>query len=187
MPDEYHPGQSLVQARRSIAVDVVIAKYGSSAKDRILFKFLRSGEPEFKTALLVRWAGKGGTMFFLFRLAFWLALVIAVIPVRQSDLGPGEKQVGAADTFGIARSVVSDLVAFCTRNEKTCATGSILVSQMGLKAREGARVVYTFLDERFSPAERTVQAENGTAAPELDQAVTGAVAPEKARLENSPG
>ena len=96
--------------------------------------------------------GKGIIMF-LIRAAFWLALVIAIIPVRQADLEEGQRPVTTMETVGLAQSVANDISSFCDRNEETCITGKVLVSQMGAKAREGARIVYTWLDERYGNSE----------------------------------
>lgn len=92
--------------------------------------------------------GKGIIMF-LIRAAFWLALVIAIIPVRQADLEDGQSPVTTMETVGLAQSVADDISSFCDRNEETCTTGKVLISQMGAKAREGARIVYTWLDDRY--------------------------------------
>ena len=85
---------------------------------------------------------------FLLRAAFWLALVIAFIPVRDSDLGEGQRAVSTMETVNLAQSVVADISSFCSRNVQTCETGGILFSQMGLKAREGAKLAYTWLDKQ---------------------------------------
>ena len=89
-------------------------------------------------------------MFFI-KTAFWLGLVIALIPIGSDDLPTGERAVSTVETVGLAKSVVSDVASFCERNKETCETGSLLISQMGAKAREGARVAYSWLDERYGP------------------------------------
>ena len=89
-------------------------------------------------------------MFFI-KTAFWLGLVIALIPINSSDLPSGERAVSTIETVGLAKSVVSDVASFCERNAETCKTGSLLISQMGAKAREGAKVAYTWLDKRYGP------------------------------------
>jgi len=86
---------------------------------------------------------------FLFKATFMLAIVIALIPVRQSDLPDGQRAVSTMETVGLAQSVMQDIGSFCERNEDTCTTGKVLLSQMGSKAREGARITYTWLDERY--------------------------------------
>ena len=86
---------------------------------------------------------------FLIRAGFWLALVIALSPANPADMEPGQRSISTMETVGLAQTVASDIGSFCTRNSETCETGSVLISQMGQKAREGARIAYTWLDERY--------------------------------------
>jgi len=53
------------------------------------------------------------------------------------------------DTLAAIRNTVMDLRNFCERNRKTCDTGKSFVSLLGLKARDGAYIVYEFLDAKF--------------------------------------
>jgi hypothetical protein len=99
---------------------------------------------------------------FLIRTAFWLTIVVALIPVQQSDLGEGERSISTFETVALAQSVASDLGSFCQRNQQTCNTGAILMSQMGAKAREGARIAYTWLDERYGSTDRQSEAVTDT-------------------------
>ena len=85
----------------------------------------------------------------LIRAAFWLTLVVALIPVNQNDLPDGQRSISTLETVSLAQSVFEDLSSFCSRNSQACETGSILVSQMGMKAREGAKLAYTWLDDNY--------------------------------------
>lgn len=84
-------------------------------------------------------------MFFI-KAAFWLSLVVAFIPVDPAHLAPNQRNITPIETVGVAQSLVKDLSGFCERNQQSCETGGVILSQMGLKAREGARIVYTYLD-----------------------------------------
>lgn len=107
-------------------------------------------------------------MFFV-KTAFWLTLVIAFIPVDQNQLGDKQPNISAMQTVGLAQSVIDDFSNFCKRNAQACETGGLIISQMGLKAREGARIVYTYLDENYD--KDTATAEN----PTTDKVQTGSV------------
>ena len=108
---------------------------------------------------------------FLLRTAFWLGLVIAFIPVNPEDLKEGQRPVSPLETIGLAKTVVSDVASFCERNTQSCETGGQLFSQIGVKAREGARIAYTWLDERYGE-----DAESKTAGKNaVDPVSTGAV------------
>lgn len=88
---------------------------------------------------------------FLLRTAFWLSLVILLLPTGQhagedadTAQNPG---VTASDAFDVARSAYSDLSGFCDRNPQTCETGSAALRTFGQKAQYGARMVYEYLAE----------------------------------------
>lgn len=87
-------------------------------------------------------------MFFI-RAVFWIALIVAFIPVNPSDLREDQRSVSTAETVGLAQSVFSDIRNFCERNANACETGGELISQMGIKAKEGARIAYQWLDQNY--------------------------------------
>ncbi|TCT04160.1 hypothetical protein EDC22_11636 [Tepidamorphus gemmatus] len=87
---------------------------------------------------------------FLIRTAFWLTLVILLIPVSGHDGSSGEAagpEISPVDAFEAARHTVSDLAGFCDRNPDTCRTGSAVVRVLGQKAQAGALMVYEYLAE----------------------------------------
>lgn len=106
-------------------------------------------------------------MFFV-RAAFWLTLVIALIPVQQSQLADGQRPVSPMETAGLIKTAADDLAGFCERNASACETGRQLAAQMGAKAREGARIAYHWLDDRYGEP-----ALAGTAAGGIDETATG--------------
>ena len=59
-------------------------------------------------------------LMFLIKTAFWLTLVIALIPVDQSQLGEKQPDISAMQTVGLAQNVVNDFSKFCERNAETC-------------------------------------------------------------------
>jgi hypothetical protein len=87
---------------------------------------------------------------FLIRTAFWLALIILLIPVSGHDGSGGEAtglEISPVEAFQAARHTVSDLAGFCDRNPDTCRTGSAVVRVFGQKAQAGALMVYEYLAE----------------------------------------
>jgi len=87
-------------------------------------------------------------MFFLLRAAFWLSLVVMLLPTDGS-LKDGER-VSAFETVGFARSVISDLGGICERSPDVCETGGKLARTFGAKARYGAEKLYDYLDGTFT-------------------------------------
>jgi hypothetical protein len=86
---------------------------------------------------------------FIIRTIFWLSLVIAFIPVSKDELGDNQRIVSTQETISVVQSTYRDLSQFCARNPQTCGTGKELFSQFGVKAKTGAELVYSFLDEKF--------------------------------------
>lgn len=85
---------------------------------------------------------------FLIRTAFWLALVILLIPVSRDGASGDETagpEISPIEAFQAARHTVSDLAGFCDRNPDTCRTGSAVVRVFGQKAQAGALMVYEYL------------------------------------------
>ncbi len=95
-------------------------------------------------------------MFFLIRAAFWLSVVLALLPtfagkdsspqqnVAQSNIGTGEAVVAASAT-------VSDLSGFCSRQPEACSVGSQAAVAFGNKAQAGAKILYDYLNDRVTP------------------------------------
>jgi Family of unknown function (DUF5330) len=87
-------------------------------------------------------------MWFLVRIAFWLSLVIALLPISSSQPETSTSQVRATDALSAASAAVSDIRQFCVRQPGACATGSQAIVQFGIKAETGAKLLYQFLTER---------------------------------------
>src|SRR5271170_6808673 len=97
-------------------------------------------------------AGDVGFMFFLLRMAFWLGLVLILLPSGSSrQLPPSE--VGASDAISAASATVGDLRQFCTRQPDACTVGTHVATTLGYKAQAGAKMLYDFLTEQLAPKE----------------------------------
>ncbi len=115
------------------------------------------------------------SIMFLIRAAFWLTLVIAFIPVKQSDLPVGQRSISTMETVSLAQSVFADLSTFCARNAETCETGGVLISQMGMKAREGAKLAYTWLDGRYGTSSEIARSQADKAEQPVDPVSTSSI------------
>ena len=87
-------------------------------------------------------------MGFLIKSAFWLSLVLLVIPFGGGS-DNGEPSVGAVETFFAARAVIDDMSGLCERRPQACEFGRSALHTIGVRAREGARIAYGMLDEHF--------------------------------------
>ena len=97
-------------------------------------------------------------MWFLLRVAFWLGLVLVLLPSGGSQPIP-PSQVSAGEAFSAAKATVSDMQQFCERQRDVCSVGSQAAVTLGQRAQAGAKMLYEFLHERFradeSASERT--------------------------------
>src|SRR3569623_1745953 len=103
-------------------------------------------------------------MFFLLRMAFWLGLVLVLLPrdkAPDSDMGP---LVSASEAVLAATAAVSDMSQFCTRQPTACAVGGQAASVVGARAQAGAKKVYEMNTERNEKAETADSAEKPQAA-----------------------
>lgn len=125
-----------------------------------------------ETGPSIRGAKEGVEMGFLIKCAFWLSLVLLVIPFGNGG-DNGEPTIGAVEAFLAARAVVDDMSGLCERRPEACEVGRSAVHTIGVRAREGARIAYDMLDAHFGEA--AVPAEIAAAAQTDEPLHTGSV------------
>lgn len=91
-------------------------------------------------------------MWFLLRLAFWLGVVLVILPSGGSQHLP-KSQISAGEAFSAARVAVTDMQHFCERQPAACEVGSQTAVTLGQRAQAGAKILYEFLHERFGGEE----------------------------------
>jgi hypothetical protein len=96
---------------------------------------------------------------FLIRAAFWLTIVILLLPADPPS-NPDTNQVNAFQAIGAARDTVADVSTFCDRNPETCVTGNAVFDLLSRKLRYGVRKVTEYF-ESTSEAHRS-PADDGT-------------------------
>ena len=104
------------------------------------------------TPVKTPWTTQGRVMFFLIRAAFWLSIVIVLLPTPESATVP-EAGIGAAQAVTAASATVSDMSQFCTRQPDACQVGSQALSYLGHKAQASAKWIY----EKFTAKSATDQ------------------------------
>jgi hypothetical protein len=91
-------------------------------------------------------------MFFLIRTAFWLSIVVMLLPTPESV--KTETSVGAAQAVTAASATFSDMSQFCTRQPGACEVGSQALVQFGHKAQASAKWLYEkFASSKAAPSE----------------------------------
>lgn len=107
-------------------------------------------------------------MFFLLRMAFWLGLVLVLLPTDKTpdqDKGP---QIGASDAISAATAAMSDMSQFCNRQPAACTVGGQAATVIGARAQSGAKKVYQFITDKPEKSEKAPDAveKSGKKAPD---------------------
>jgi hypothetical protein len=96
-------------------------------------------------------------MFFLLRAAFWLTIVLALLPTGSKQPAASGPAIGEA--VSAAGAAVSDMRHFCTRNPEACEVGAQTAVMIGQRAQAGAKMLYElFSDHTATGTTGTVDA-----------------------------
>jgi hypothetical protein len=98
-------------------------------------------------------------MFFLLRTAFWLSIVILLLPADPAKRNDARPQIGTLETLGVAQAALEDARGFCARRPEACEVGSLALHSFGEKAQYGAKLVYEFLSDKLGDNPPTRQSE----------------------------
>ena len=118
-------------------------------------------------------------MWFLIRGAFWFSLVLVMLPIfdqEATDRLADEPGVELTDALGAAAGVISYATELCAEKPDVCVKGAETFSTLGSRAREGARVAYTYLDTQFADEAATKAADavkTGTVAVKISGKTAG--------------
>ncbi|KAB2919594.1 MAG: DUF5330 domain-containing protein [Hyphomicrobiaceae bacterium] len=81
---------------------------------------------------------------FLIRLAFWVGLIVLLLPTDEHQ---------QARLYGAAVAAVERVTTFCDRNPRTCAAGADVWASFVKKAEFGARMAFDLISSRGRPDE----------------------------------
>src|SRR5476651_1558931 len=87
-------------------------------------------------------------MFFLLRMAFWLGLVLVLLPREKTPDSGKLPQVGASEAVSAATAAVSDMGQFCKRQPAACEVGGQAATVIGQRAQDGARKLYQIITDK---------------------------------------
>ena len=79
-------------------------------------------------------------MFFLIRMAFWLGLILLLLPIGTAS--DGGREIGAWQAISAVQSAVADASGFCERQPDACAVGGDVLVHLTDKAQAGAKWIY---------------------------------------------
>jgi hypothetical protein len=97
------------------------------------------------------WDDRGREMFFLLRMAFWLGLVLVLLPREKTPESEKLPQVGAAEAVSAATAAVTDMSQFCKRQPAACEVGGQAATVIGQRAQQGARKLYQIITDKRAP------------------------------------
>src|SRR6266404_5938429 len=95
--------------------------------------------------------GRGREMFFLLRMAFWLGLVLVLLPREKTPESEKLPQLGASEAVSAASAAVSDMSQFCKRQPAACEVGGQAATVIGQRAQAGARKLYQIITDKKAP------------------------------------
>jgi hypothetical protein len=90
-------------------------------------------------------------MFFLLRLAFWLGLVLVLLPRDRTPDSEKLPKLSVSDAVQAATAAVSDMSQFCKRQPAACEVGGQAASVIGVRAQDGARKIYNSITDKKAP------------------------------------
>jgi hypothetical protein len=88
------------------------------------------------------------TMFFLLRMAFWLGLVLVLLPRAKTPESEKLPQISVSDAVTAASAAMSDMGQFCKRQPQACEVGGQAATVIGVRAQEGARKIYQSITDK---------------------------------------
>ena len=90
-------------------------------------------------------------MRFLLRLAFWIGLVLVLLPRDKTPESDKAPQLSASEAVSAATAAVSDVSQFCKRQPAACDVGGQAATVIGQRAQAGARKLYQIITEKRPP------------------------------------
>jgi hypothetical protein len=104
-------------------------------------------------------------MFLLLRMAFWLGLVLVLLPREKTPEAAKAPQIGAAEAVSAATAAVQDMSQFCKRQPAACDVGGQAATVIGQRAQDGARKLYQIIIDKRAPDHTGSIGGNGSEAP----------------------
>lgn len=109
------------------------------------------------TAILI----ERGTMMFLIRTAFWLIILVLLLPTDEQQ---------QSEVYGTAQAAVKDVSGFCSRNPGVCATGKDAFDVFVHKAQFGAEMLMGFIKGQTGGAAGDTEAPSADGSAPADNA-----------------
>ncbi len=107
-------------------------------------------------------------MMFLLRAAFWLSVVLVLLPTGGSKqdraVADTAAPIGAIEAASAAGAAVSDMRQFCSRQPEACAVGTQALIAFGHRAQAGAQMLYGIVSEKLAASEKLATPDGSAAS-----------------------
>jgi hypothetical protein len=122
-------------------------------------------------------------------MAFWLGLVLVLLPRDRTPESDKLPQVSVSDAVQAATAAVSDMSQFCKRQPQACEVGGQAATVIGVRAEDGARKIYRSITDKKADDNKKQDADKkandkkspdrtgSIGAPENDDLVSSDMAP----------
>lgn len=94
-------------------------------------------------------------MFFLLRLAFWIGLVLVLLPRDKTPEADKAPQINASEAVSAATAAISDMGQFCKRQPAACDVGGQAATVIGQRAQGGARKLYQIITDKPEKSDKS--------------------------------
>jgi len=101
-------------------------------------------------------------MFFLLRMAFWLGLVLVLLPRDKTPESEKLPQIGASEAVSAATAAVSDMSQFCKRQPAACEVGGQAAVVIGQRAQAGAQKLYHIITDKPATTDKRAPDHTGS-------------------------
>jgi len=124
-------------------------------------------------------------MFFLLRMAFWLGLVLVLLPRDPTPESEKAPQIGASEAISAATAAASDMGQFCKRQPAACEVGGQAATAIGQRAQDGARKIYKIItDKKPESTDKQPGVQGGAPAKKPDH--TGSIDADESAVAAAP-
>jgi hypothetical protein len=101
-------------------------------------------------------------MFFLLRLAFWVGLVLVLLPRDRSPDSDKTPQINASEAISAATAAVNDMSQFCKRQPAACEVGGQAATVIGQRAQGGAKKLYQIITDKPDKSDKRAPEHTGS-------------------------
>ncbi len=108
-------------------------------------------------------------MGFLIKCAFWLSLVLLLIPFDAVGGGQKSDTVSPVTALLAAREAAGDIGGMCERKPEVCTIGRSALHTIGVRARAGAELAYQMLDKHLGDKDSSITTGSIASADQADK------------------